>query len=110
MADNEDLQEFIDEYVSDVISSAITEVSMTTDSGVDEGCDDSEVTQLAVSSYYSPPPPPPPHPQTPTPTPRWVLCIGARGTAPEECFLNNRSQHNDSGVDEGCDDNLKLPS
>ena len=59
MADNEDLQEFIDEYVSDVISSAITEVSMTTDSGVDEGCDDSEVTQLAVSYYYSPPPHPP---------------------------------------------------
>ena len=54
MADNEDLQEFIDEYVSDVISSAITEVSMTTDSGVDEGCDDSEVTQLAVSSNCTP--------------------------------------------------------
>ena len=42
--DYEDVYEFADEYVTNIISSVITEVSMTTDSGVEELCEDDIVS------------------------------------------------------------------
>ena len=42
--DYEDVYEFADEYVTNIISSVMTEVSMTTDSGVEELCEDDIVS------------------------------------------------------------------